>query len=109
MAPGFLVLGESATMVGLQGIWSLFATIPLLASTTAAIPLHAQAAQIKRQSSGVESHYDYIVVGGGTSGLTVANRLSAAFPKRKPPGRKEMHITNDERHRSRDRIRQSQF
>ncbi|KAE9380933.1 GMC oxidoreductase [Stipitochalara longipes BDJ] len=34
-------------------------------------------AQIKRDVSELNDSYDYIVVGGGTSGLTVADRLSA--------------------------------
>jgi ribulose 1,5-bisphosphate synthetase/thiazole synthase len=31
---------------------------------------------VKRSLSAVEEEYDYIVVGGGTSGLVVANRLT---------------------------------
>jgi hypothetical protein len=34
-------------------------------------------AQIRRDVTELNDSYDYIVVGGGTSGLTVANRLSA--------------------------------
>lgn len=37
---------------------------------------------VKRHVSELASHYDYIIAGGGTSGLTVADRLTAAFPGR---------------------------
>lgn len=37
---------------------------------------------IKRSTSSLLSSYDYIIAGGGTSGLTVADRLTAAFPDR---------------------------
>ena len=33
-------------------------------------------AQIKTRASDCEESYDYVVIGGGTSGLTVADRLS---------------------------------
>lgn len=37
---------------------------------------------IKRHVSELASRYDYIIAGGGTSGLTVVDRLTAAFPDR---------------------------
>lgn len=48
-----------------------------------AIPICSTSAfQIKRSISEISTHYDYIIAGGGTSGLTVADRLTAAFPSR---------------------------
>ena len=38
-------------------------------------------ATVKRQVSQLRSSYDFVIVGGGTSGLTVADRLTKAFPK----------------------------
>lgn len=35
----------------------------------------------KRQVSELRDEYDFVVIGGGTTGLTVADRVSAAFPK----------------------------
>jgi len=37
--------------------------------------------KLKRQVSQLRSNYDFVIVGGGTSGLTTADRLSQAFPK----------------------------
>lgn len=39
-------------------------------------------ARIKRSVVDLLPSYDYIIAGGGTSGLTVADRLTAAFPDR---------------------------
>ncbi|GAB1309877.1 Glucose-methanol-choline oxidoreductase N-terminal domain-containing protein [Madurella fahalii] len=45
-------------------------------SVAASIPTTAN----RRQASQLREHYDFVVVGGGTSGLTVADRLTEAFP-----------------------------
>jgi choline dehydrogenase len=38
-------------------------------------------AAVKRQVSQLRPNYDFIIAGGGTSGLTVADRLTEAFPE----------------------------
>jgi len=38
---------------------------------------------VKRQISQLRDRYDFIVAGGGTTGLTVADRLTEAFPRSK--------------------------
>jgi hypothetical protein len=44
--------------------------------TVTALPRGSANAHVKRQTSSISSSYDYIIVGGGTSGLTVADRLT---------------------------------
>jgi ribulose 1,5-bisphosphate synthetase/thiazole synthase len=39
-------------------------------------PISAQHAAVKRNVAELNDSYDYVIVGGGTSGLAVANRLS---------------------------------
>ncbi|MBE3047556.1 hypothetical protein IMZ48_34595 [Candidatus Bathyarchaeota archaeon] len=36
----------------------------------------------KRQVTELRDEYDFVIIGAGTAGLTVADRVSAAFPDR---------------------------
>lgn len=51
-------------------------TVVGMATIGQSLPHNARSANIKRALADVSSTYDYIVIGGGTAGLTVANRLT---------------------------------
>lgn len=53
-----------------------FTKLSALALTLALAGVPLCAAVEKRDLRSIDSHYDYIVVGGGVSGLVVAHRLS---------------------------------
>ena len=55
----------------------LVVAFALLAASASARP---QDANTKRQASQLRNNYDFIIAGGGTAGLTVADRITAAFP-----------------------------
>lgn len=48
----------------------------LLLSPLRAASLERRLASIKTRAADLKTTYDYIIVGGGTSGLTVADRLT---------------------------------
>jgi len=37
-------------------------------------------ANVKRQATQLRNKYDFVIAGGGTCGLTVADRITEAFP-----------------------------
>ncbi|KAK4158752.1 GMC oxidoreductase [Cladorrhinum sp. PSN259] len=57
-----------------------FLSLTLEVQASIGIPKNAEHASLKRHVSQLHDSFDFIIVGGGISGLTVANRLSAAFP-----------------------------
>lgn len=46
------------------------------AGIAAGLPAHAASATIVERQDGLLDEYDYIIAGGGTAGLTVADRLT---------------------------------
>ncbi|KAF2175443.1 GMC oxidoreductase [Zopfia rhizophila CBS 207.26] len=54
----------------------------LLVGSLAALASALPHAAVKRQISQLRHSYDFIIAGGGTTGLTVADRLTEAFPEK---------------------------
>lgn len=52
----------------------------ILLSVVEALPSRAQSFA-RRQVTELRDGYDFVIIGGGTAGLTVAHRVSAAFPE----------------------------
>ena len=55
--------------------FSIFVAGLAVLRTCLALPVQ-EIAEIKRDVEGVNDEYDYVVIGGGTAGLSVADRLS---------------------------------
>lgn len=56
--------------------WIVLQLLGILNICTAFPVSFRNIATIKRSAADIDSCYDYIIVGGGTSGLTVADRLT---------------------------------
>lgn len=52
----------------------------ILSSVVEGLPSLAQSFS-RRQVTELRDEYDFVIIGGGTAGLTVAHRVSAAFPQ----------------------------
>lgn len=64
--------------LGLSSTMNFYSLLLLIAFSweVSSSPTFAEHAQVKRSVSELRDSYDYVVIGGGTSGLVVANRLS---------------------------------
>ena len=62
--------------MGIPSLLTTYIHILVFATQCLANPISAQHATVKRNVAELNDSYDYVIVGGGTSGLAVANRLS---------------------------------
>jgi hypothetical protein len=58
----------------------IFSCVPLFAVLQLAGAAPQGDVLVKRQASELLDSYDFVIAGGGTSGLTVADRLTEKFP-----------------------------
>jgi len=55
---------------------SFFVLSSVVIDHVAALPGHAASASVLKRQVQMREEYDYIIVGGGTVGLTIADRLT---------------------------------
>lgn len=56
------------------GLVAVFST---LLSVASGVPHELRSANIHRRAADISEEYDYVIVGAGTAGLTIADRLTA--------------------------------